>query len=63
VKVLVAPDGSQYGRWAIEWLACLPFIPQPLVRVLHVLDLAWLHAPFVVPPVMARSDRSIRAEI
>ena len=38
MKILAATDGSKYGKWAIEWLAEMPFMVQPVVRVLHVVD-------------------------
>lgn len=59
LNVLIATDGSQYSRWAIEWLASLPFTPQPILRVLHVVDLDRRQAPCVVPA----SELAIRAEI
>ena len=63
MKVLAATDGLKYGRWAIEWLAQIPFSPQPRVRVLHVLDVASLRAPFMVQPVIAGSERYIQSEV
>jgi len=44
--VLVATDGSKYGQWALKWVAKLPFVEQPKVMALHVLDSAWLGLPF-----------------
>ena len=26
MKVLVATDGSKYGRWGLNWVATLPFV-------------------------------------
>jgi nucleotide-binding universal stress UspA family protein len=46
MKVLVATDGSTYGRWALKWVAKLPFVEPPNVMALHVLDSAWLRLPF-----------------
>jgi len=63
MKVLAAPDGLKYGRWAIEWLAQIPFSPEPRVRVLHVVDVASLRAPFMVQPVIAGSERYIQSEV
>jgi nucleotide-binding universal stress UspA family protein len=63
MKVLAATDGSKYGRWAIEWLGQLPFITRPVVRVLHVIDVAALRAPFMIQPVIVGTERYLRAEI
>jgi len=63
MKVLVATDGSKYGRWAIEWVAQLPLAVKPVVRVLHVIDVAGLRAPFMVQPVIAGTERYIQQEI
>ncbi|HSL02357.1 MAG TPA: universal stress protein [Nitrospiraceae bacterium] len=46
MNVLVATDGSKYGQWGLNWVAKLPFVKQPRVIALHVLDSAWLHWPF-----------------
>ena len=46
MKVLVATDGSKYGRWGLNWVATLPFVEPPRVTVLHVLDIAALRLPF-----------------
>jgi len=63
MKVLAATDGSKYGRWAIEWLAQVPFSAQPVVRVLHVVDVAGLRAPFMIQPVIVGSERYIQLEL
>ncbi len=63
MKALAATDGSKYGRWAIEWLARVPFVTPPVVRVLHVVDVASLRAPFMIQPVVAGTERYIQAEI
>ncbi|ALA60209.1 universal stress protein [Nitrospira moscoviensis] len=63
MKVLAATDGSKHGRWAIEWLAQLPFLVQPTVRVLHVVDVAGLRAPFMVQPVIVGTERYLQAEV
>jgi len=46
MKVLVATDGSKYGRWALNWVATLPLVEPPTVTALHVLDGATLRLPF-----------------
>jgi nucleotide-binding universal stress UspA family protein len=63
MNVLVATDGSKYGRWALNWVAKLPFVEPPRVTALHVLDIATLRAPFLAQPVMAGNERYIQEEI
>ena len=63
MKVLVATDGSKYGRWGLNWVAKLPFAKPAQVMVLHVLDIGALRTPFLSQPVMARSERYIQEEI
>lgn len=63
MKVLAATDGSKYGRWAIEWLGQMPFATRPVVRVLHVVDVAALRAPFMIQPVIVGTERYLQAEI
>jgi nucleotide-binding universal stress UspA family protein len=63
MKVLAATDGSKYGRWAIEWLAELPLTTQPVVRVLHVLDLAGVRAPFMIQPIIVGTERYLQEEV
>ncbi len=63
MKVLVATDGSKYGKWALEWVAELPLVQAPTVKVLHVVDVGALRAPFVVQPVVVGTERFIKEEI
>ena len=63
MNVLVATDGSKYGRWGLNWVATLPFVKPPLVTVLHVSDIAALRAPFLSQPMMAGTERYIQEEI
>ena len=63
MNVLVATDGSKYGKWALEWVARLPLAQAPTVKVLQVLDVGALRAPFLVQPVVAGTERYIREEI
>ena len=63
MKVLVATDGSKYGRWALNWVATLPLVEPPSVTALHVVDIAALRAPFLAQPVMAGTERYIKEEI
>ena len=64
MNVLVATDGSKYGRWGLNWVAALPFVKPPRVTALHVLDSAWLRGPFRTRPeiqrVEARSARTLK---
>ena len=46
MNVLVATDGSEYGRWGLNWAAKLPLVEPATVTVLHVLDNAKLLLPF-----------------
>ena len=63
MKVLVATDGSKYGQWGLNWVATLPFVKQPRVIALHVLDSAWLRWPFrtrlEVQRVKARAAKTL----
>jgi nucleotide-binding universal stress UspA family protein len=63
MKILAATDGSKYGRWAIEWLGNMPFIVQPVVRILHVVDVASVRAPFMVQPIIAGTERYVQSEV
>jgi nucleotide-binding universal stress UspA family protein len=64
MKVLVATDGSKYGRWALNWVARLPFVKRPSVMALHVIDSAKLWLPFrtrlEVQRIEAHSARTLR---
>jgi nucleotide-binding universal stress UspA family protein len=63
MNVLVATDGSKYGRWALNWVAQLPFVEPAKVMALHVLDIGAVRAPFRSQPAMAGSERYIQEEI
>jgi nucleotide-binding universal stress UspA family protein len=63
MKVLLAVDGSKYGRWATEWLARMPFAANPQVTAIHVMDVAALRAPFVVQPPVVGNEPFIQEEI
>ena len=56
MQVVVATDGSKYGKWALEWVARLPLAQTPSVKVLHVVDLRALRAPFLLQPVVVGTD-------
>ena len=58
MNILVAMmDGSEYGRWELNWVAKLPLVEPPRVTVLHVVDISALRAPFpfLSQPVVAGS--------
>jgi nucleotide-binding universal stress UspA family protein len=63
MNVLVATDGSKYGRWAMNWVTTLPLVEPIQVMALHVVDIAALRAPFLAQPVMAGTERYIQEEI
>jgi len=63
MNVLVATDGSKYGRWGLNWVSKLPFIEPPRVTALHVLNIDAFRSPFLVQPVMAGNERYIQEEI
>jgi nucleotide-binding universal stress UspA family protein len=63
MNVLVATDGSKYGRWGLNWVAALPFVTPPRLTVLHVSDITALHAPFLAQPGNAGIERYIQEEI
>jgi nucleotide-binding universal stress UspA family protein len=63
MNVLVATDGSKYGRWALNWVAQLPFVEPAKVLALHVLDIGAVRASFRSQPAMAGSERYIQEEI
>lgn len=63
MKVVVAVDGSKYGRWAVQWISSIPFAQRPLVQAIHVLDLASLSAPFIAEPSMIAFEGVHQAEV
>src|SRR5689334_16764036 len=63
MNVLVATDGSKYGKWALEWVSELPLAQAPTVKVLHIVDIGALRAPLVVQPVVVGTERYLKAEI
>lgn len=63
MNVLVAMDGSKYGRQALSWAAALPLKDKPRITALHVLDIAALRAPFVSQSMVAGNERFIQQEI
>jgi len=63
MNVLVATDGSKYGRWELDWVAQLPFVEPPKVMALHVLNIGALREPFLSQPVIAGSERYLQEEI
>lgn len=63
MKILIAVDGSQYGKWAVQWAARLPLAVAPRVTALHVVDVVALRGPFVAQPVVAGAEPFLRREI
>ncbi len=64
MNVLVATDGSKYGRWGLNWVATLPFVEPVKVMALHVLD-SYAHresflAPREIQRMEARSARTLK---
>lgn len=60
MKVLVATDGSKYGRWGLNWVAQLPFVGPVKVTVLHVLDFRAIQPPYLS---QAGTKRYLQKEI
>jgi nucleotide-binding universal stress UspA family protein len=60
MKIVLALDGSKYGRWATQWVTKAPFAKKPHVNAVHVVDLAVLRAPFMVQPAMIGYEPVIR---
>jgi len=63
MNVLVATDGSKYGRWELNWVAQLPLVEPPNVMALHVLDLRAIRAPRGPFLSQAASERYLQKEI
>jgi nucleotide-binding universal stress UspA family protein len=63
MQILVATDGSKYGKWALEWVARLPLAEPPTIKVVHIVDLRALRAPFMLQPVVAGTERYLKAEV
>src|SRR5688572_10248042 len=63
MRVLIATDGSKYGKWAIESVARLPLSERPVVKVLHVVDIRALRAPFMLQPAVIGTERYLKMEI
>jgi nucleotide-binding universal stress UspA family protein len=63
MKIVLAVDGSKYGRWSMGWVPYLPFVDRPKVTAVHALDLAAAKAPFMMQPMVAGNEPYIRAEV
>lgn len=63
MRVLVTTDGSRYGKWALEWVGHLPLTEAPTVKVLHVVDIGSLRAPFMLQPAVIGTERYLKEEI
>lgn len=62
MDVIVPVDGSKYSRWALDWVAELPFATSVNVKALHVVDLVSLRAPLTPHPVVVWNEGIIQAE-
>ena len=64
MNVLVATDGSKYGRWGLNWVAKLQFVEPAKVMALHVLDSAVFRFPFrtklEIQRMEARSAKTLK---
>ena len=64
MNVLVAMmDGSEYGRWALDWVAQLPFVERPRVTVVHVMDTTTLRVPFLPLSVVTTEKAYLQEEM
>lgn len=63
MNIVVAMDGSKFGRQALNWAAALPLKDRPRVTALHVLDIDALRAPFVAQSMVAGNQRFIQQEV
>ncbi len=53
MNIVVAVDGSKYGKWALEWAQRLPLHKVERLTALHVIDLSGLTAPLLPMPAPA----------
>jgi len=63
MNVLIAVDGSQYGEWATEWAAKIPFVRTPKIAAIHVVDTVSLRAPVMPQPVLIGIEPFIHQEL
>lgn len=63
MNILVAHDGSKHGKWAMEWLGQLPLASEPVVTIVHVVDVASLRAPFMAQPVVWANEAIVQQEL
>lgn len=63
MKILVAVDGSKHSRWALQWMAKVPWRLSPQITALHVLDISAVRAPFMIQPAFIGNEPFIRREI
>jgi nucleotide-binding universal stress UspA family protein len=64
MNVVVAMiDGSDYGRWALNWVAKMPLVDPPRVTVVHVMDTTTLRAPFLPVPMVASGKAYVQEEM
>lgn len=63
MNIVVAVDGSKFGRWAVEWVDRLPLIPSRRITAVHVIDDRSLRAPMTPQPVPMWNEVFIQKEI
>src|SRR6478736_650784 len=64
LKVLIGMvNGSEHGRWALDWVAQLPFVKRPRVTVVHVMDTTTLRVPFLPVSVVASEKTYLQEEM
>lgn len=62
MNILVAVDGSKYGKWALDWARLLPLQKPDRLTALHVVDLGALAAPLIPYPAPAWDAPYIKKE-
>ncbi len=63
MDVLLAVDGSKYGRWATEWITRLALTTPIRLRALHVVDVRSFQAPLAPHPVPVWNEMFIQSEV
>ena len=62
MNIVVAVDGSKYGKWAVEWANRLALQKPERITALHVVDLTALTAPLMPHPAPAWDAPYIKQE-
>lgn len=63
MNIVVAVDGSKFGKWAVEWVDKLPLIPSRKITAVHIIDDQSLRAPLTPQPVPVWNEVFIQKEI